>query len=99
MKKKIEILHAINILSFFIIVAYIYVWRYLWLMHVMLALELIVFVFALRYMLRLRNYGQDEERGLYFKKSRWYMLFSLFLIAVYVFILYRVGGIKPMGLI
>jgi len=88
MNNKLEILHAINIIAFLLVVAFLYMWPYFILMHVMAALEMIVFIFGLRYTLRLRDYGEDGDRRRLFQKSRWYMLFSLLFIAIYIFFLF-----------
>lgn len=89
MNKKLEILHVLNIAAFLLVVAFIYKWHDMILMHVMVALEAVVFGLGLRFTLRLRNYGEDEDRGRLFRKSRWLMLFSLMFIAIYFFILFR----------
>lgn len=88
MNRKLEILHALNILSFLLTVTYVYGWRYMVLLDIMLAMEIIAFGFGIRYTLLLRNYGEDDERRRYFQKSRWYTLFSLLFIVIYFFILY-----------
>jgi hypothetical protein len=91
MNKKLEILHALNIISFLLVVTFIYGWHEMILIHVMLALEIIVFGFGIRFTLRLRDYGEDDDRRRLFQKSRWYMLFSLVFIAIYFFILYTLS--------
>lgn len=88
MNKKLEILHVFNIVAFLLTVVYIYGWREMLLLHIMLVIELAVAGFGCHYMLQLRHYGEDNEQRRYFQKSRWYMLFSILFIAIYFFILY-----------
>lgn len=89
MNRKLEILHVANILSFLLLVIYIYIWQHQILISVMFGLEICVFILGLISTLRLRNHGEDIDRKRLFRKSWWLTLFSLFFIGIYFFITYR----------
>ena len=89
MNRKLEILHVANILSFLLLVAYIYISQHQILISIMLGLEICVFILGLISTLRLRNHGEDIDRNRLFRKSWWLTLFSLFFIGIYFFITHR----------
>lgn len=89
MNKKLEILHVLNIISFLMVVAFIYLWQYVILLHTMLGIEIVVFGLTLRYTLILRDHGDDEFRTRLYKKSRWLMMYSIIFMAVYAFMMFR----------
>lgn len=89
MNRKLEILHVANILSFLLLVAYIYISQHQILISIMLGLEICVFILGLISTLKLRNHGEDIDRKRLFRKSWWLTLFSLFFIGIYFFITHR----------
>lgn len=89
MNRKLEILHVVNILSFLLLVAYIYIWQHQILISIMLGLEICVFAIGLFSTFKLRNHGEDMDRKRLFRKSWWLTLFSLLFIGIYFFITYR----------
>lgn len=89
MNRRLQILHGANILSFALLVVYIYFWQHLTILSVMVGLEACVFIVGICSIIRLRNHGADEDRKKLFKKSWWLTLYSLIFIGIYFFIVYR----------
>jgi uncharacterized membrane protein YGL010W len=89
MNRRLQILHGINILSFVLLVIYIYFWQHLAILSVMVGLETCVLLVGICSVFRLRNHGADEDRKKLFKKSWWLTIYSLIFIGIYFFIVYR----------
>jgi amino acid transporter len=89
MNRRLQVLHGVNIISFLLLVVYIYFWQHQVLLSFLLGLEITVFVVSIYSTIKLWNHGEDEDRKKLFKKSWWLALYSLIFIGIYFFITYR----------